>query len=140
MKQTFFSFLCLLLSVSLLPVVYFSKGTQWSLLYGTLLFLGWITNIILGMTFKTLPFIVWNDHYKMLSGKVKVPLPKQLYNEKLLPWQFRSTIAALVSLSVGIIFHQLWIIQIALGLWIVVAVLYNWNVFKVLMHKTNTTL
>lgn len=140
MKQTFFSFLCLLLSVSLLPVVYFSKGTQWSLLYGTLLFLGWITNIILGMTFKTLPFIVWNDHYKMLSGKVKVPLPKQLYNEKLLPWQFRSTIAALVSLSVGIIFQQLWIIQIALGLWIVVAVLYNWNVFKVLMHKTNTTL
>ena len=103
-------------------------------------FLGCITNIILGMTFKTLPFIVWNDHYKMLSGKVKVPLPKQLYNEKLLPWQFRSTIAALVSLSVGIIFQQLCIIQIALGLWIVVAVLYNWNVFKVLMHKTNTTL
>lgn len=136
MKHTFISFLCLVVSVLLVPVVYYAKGASWTLLYGTLLFMGWITSIILGKTFKTLPFIVWNDHYKQLSGKVKVPLPKHLYDEGLIVWQFGFFIAALVGLALAILSQQLWAIRIALGLWVIVAALYCFNVGKVLMHKT----
>ena len=136
MKHTLISFICLVIAVLLVPVVYFAKGPQWTILYGTFLFMGWITSIILGKTFKTLPFIVWNDHYKHLSGKVKVPLPKHLYDEALIIWQFGFFIAALVSLAIAIVLQQLWIIRIALGLWVIVATLYCYNVGKVLMHKT----
>ncbi|MCU7695075.1 cbb3-type cytochrome c oxidase subunit I [Haoranjiania flava] len=139
MKHTFISMLCLLAAVLLIPVIHFFKGNQWTILYGTLLFMGWITAIILGKTFKTLPFIVWNEHYKNLSGKVKVPLPKHLYNEKLVAIQFRLFIAALLSLAAGIVFNHIFVIRCSLAIWIAVSVLYLYNVVKTLMHKTTTT-
>ncbi|AZI33377.1 hypothetical protein [Kaistella carnis] len=137
MKHAFLSFLALVISILLLPAVYFSSGYRWTMLYGTLLFMGWITSIILGKTFKTLPFIIWNDHYKNLSGKVKVPLPKDLYSEKLTVWQFRIFIAAFLVFASGIILQQVIIIRIGAILWVAVAVLYNVNVFKLLLHKRN---
>ncbi len=136
MKYSFLSFLCLLIALLMIPMVYYSQGYQWTMLYGTLLFMGWITSIILGKTFKTLPFIIWNGHYKHLSGKVKVPLPKHLYSENLTIWQFRIFIAALLVLAAGIIAQCLPIIQIGLVLWLVVSVLYGVNVFQLLLHKT----
>lgn len=137
MKHAFLSFLAVVISILLLPAVYFSSGYRWTMLYGTLLFMGWITSIILGKTFKTLPFIIWNDHYKNLSGKVKVPLPKDLYIEKLTVWQFRIFIAAFLVFALGIILQQVIIIRIGAILWVAVAVLYNVNVFKLMLHKRN---
>jgi len=137
MKHAFLSFLAVVISILLLPAVYVSSGYRWTMLYGTLLFMGWITSIILGKTFKTLPFIIWNDHYKNLSGKVKVPLPKDLYSEKLTVWQFRIFIVAFLVFALGIILQQVIIIRIGAILWVSVAVLYNVNVFKLMLHKRN---
>lgn len=136
MKHSLLSFLSLFISVLLIPVVYFSNGYRWTMLYGTLLFMGWITNIILGKTFKTLPFIIWNGHYKHLSGKVKVPLPKHLYSEKLTIWQFRIFIAAFLVFALGLVLQNIPIIRSGLVLWLAVAVIYCVNVFKLLLHKT----
>lgn len=135
MKHTFLSFAALLLSVLVLPAVYFSSGYRWAMLYGTLLFLGWITSIILGKTFKTLPVIIWNNHFKTLTGKVKVPLPKDLYSEKLTVWQFRFFIAAFLTFALGIIVQEILIIKTGAFLWVIVAILYNINVFKLLLIK-----
>ncbi len=138
MKHAFLSFLALVISILLLPAVYFSTGYRWTMLYGTLLFMGWITSLILGKTFKTLPFIIWNDRYKNLSGKVKVPLPKHLYSEKITVWQFRIFIAAFLVFAVGIIFGQIPVIRLGAILWCVVAIFYNINVFKIILHKNKT--
>ena len=135
MKHAFLSFLALVISILLLPAVYFSSGYRWTMLYGTLLFMGWITSIILGKTFKTLPFIIWNDHYKNLSGKVKIPLPKDLYSEKLTIWQFRIFIAAFLVFAIGIVLQQVIVIRTGAILWMIVALLYNINVFKLMFHK-----
>ena len=136
MKHTFLSFLSLILAVLLIPVVYYSDGYRFTMVYGTLIFLGWITNIILGKTFKTLPFIIWNNQYKHLSGKAKIPLPKDLYDEKLTIWQFRLFIAAFLVFALGLVLQHLTIIRIGLVLWLAVAVMYCLNVFKLLLHKT----
>ena len=136
MKHAFLSFLSLVIAVLLIPIVYYSEGYRWTMVYGTLIFLGWITNIILGKTFKTLPFIIWNGHYKHLSGKVKVPLPKHLYSGQLTIWQFKIFIAAFLTFALGLALQQLIVIRIGLFLWIVLAVIYNLNVFKLLLHKT----
>ncbi|ROI07720.1 hypothetical protein EGI11_08500 [Chryseobacterium sp. H3056] len=139
MKHSFLSFLALIIAVLLIPAVYFAEGYRWAMLYGTLIFMGWITSIILGKTFKTLPFIIWNDHYKNLSGKVKVPLPKDLYSEKLTMWQFRIFIAAFLVFALGIIVQNVLVIRAGATLWVAVAVLYNVNVFKLILHKKKQT-
>lgn len=136
MKHTFLSFLSLILAVLLIPVVYYSDGYRFTMVYGTLIFLGWITNIILGKTFKTLPFIIWNNQYKNHSGKAKIPLPKDLYHEKLTIWQFRLFIAAFLVFALGLVLQHLTVIRIGLVLWLAVAVMYCLNVFKLLLHKT----
>ncbi len=136
MKHTFLSFLSLILAVLLIPVVYYSDGYRWTMVYGTLIFLGWITNIILGKTFKTLPFIIWNNQYKHLSGKAKIPLPKDLFSEKLTIWQFRLFIAAFLVFALGLALQQLTVIRIGLVLWLAVAVIYCLNVFKLIFHQS----
>ena len=136
MKHTFLSFLSLILAVLLIPIVYYSDGYRFTMVYGTLIFLGWITNIILGKTFKTLPFIIWNTHYKHLTGKAKIPLPKDLFSEKLTIWQFRLFIAAFLVFALGLALQQLTVIRIGLVLWLVVAVIYCLNVFKLIFHQS----
>lgn len=136
MKHTFLSFLSLIVAVLLIPVVYYSEGYRWTMVYGTLIFLGWITNIILGKTFKTLPFIIWNTHYKHLTGKAKIPLPKDLFSEKLTIWQFRLFIAAFLIFALGLALQQLTVIRIGLVLWLAVAVIYCLNVFKLIFHQS----
>lgn len=137
MKHTFISFACLLIAVLLIPAVYSGAGGRATILYGMFILMGWITGIILGKTFKTLPFIIWNSHYKNLSGKVKVPLPKQLYSEKLTVWQFWFFISALLVLAAGIALQNLMVIRLGLFLYLMVALLYFTNVAKLLFHKTH---
>lgn len=135
MKQTFLSFVFLFLGLLVIPVLISFSNTQWSMLYGIFLFLGWISSLILGKTFKTLPFIIWNRHYKTLHGKMKLPLPKDLYNAMWLRYQFWIFIGAMVLLSIGVIINQLLTIKCGLILWILVAVLYTLNVLKIFLHK-----
>jgi cbb3-type cytochrome oxidase subunit 1 len=138
MRHTLVSFISLLTAVILLPVLYISVQAKWAIIYGLFLFLGWISSIVLGMTFKTLPFIVWNNRYKQLNGIVKIPLPKQLYSETLLRFQFWLFVAALYITALSLFFDNLLTLKAGLLLFMLVALLYNINVFKILVHKTKS--
>ena len=69
MKVSLLSVLMMLIPVVFLIVIlvlFFlsdKENTNMIISYGFIIFFGWITAIILGMTFKTLPFIVWNKVY-----------------------------------------------------------------------------
>lgn len=135
MRHTLISVISILLALVLVPLIVFLSGNQWSVLYGVFIFLGWISALIFGKTFKTLPFVIWNMHYKDVHGKKNIPLPRDLYNEQLLFFQFWFFIAALFILSFGVLFNQFILIRLGLVLWIIVAILYVFNVAKVFSHK-----
>lgn len=135
MKYTFISLLSLTAAIFIVPVLVSVSGNQWSILYGIFIILGWVSGIIFGKTFKTLPFIIWNKHYENMHGRKNIPLPKHLYNEKYLYWQFVMFVVAFVSLCVGVGLSHTLIIKIGLSFWILVAILYNLNVAKVFFHK-----
>lgn len=139
MKFAFVSFAFLLGSMLLAFVVLFVSGNEWITLYGTFLFLGWISAIILGKTFKTLPFIIWNTRYKTLHGKTKLPMPKDLYVEKWIHYQYNLFLVAMSLLTIGIALQTVLLIKTGLFLWIIIAIIYLVNIFKILFHKTVTT-
>lgn len=134
MKTSFLSFLWLIGGLAILPLT-FSTDIRWATVYGIFLFLGWITALILGKTFKTLPFIIWNEHYKMHTGKVKVPLPKNLYSDQLMNYQLYLYLAAFIGLNAGLMGEWPWVVQLSLVCWIGLALIYVWNVFTVIFHK-----
>lgn len=137
MQFTGLSFIHLVFALGCIPLlILLADSARWSMIYGVLAILGWITAIALGMTFKTLPFIVWNGHYKKLNGKGKIPMPRHLYKEKLLRYQWLLYIAAIYLLLIGLLLGQLLLIQAALALWILTGLAYSINVLIILMHKT----
>jgi hypothetical protein len=105
------------------------------LLYGVSIFFGWITAIILGMTFKTLPFIVWNKVYHLRAGMGKTPGPKDLFSSKIFNIMGISYLAGFLLFITGIYFSNLFILKFATGFLLLTAVLYNCNAGKILLHK-----
>ncbi len=105
------------------------------LLYGFTIFFGWITTIILGMTFKTLPFIIWNKVYSHIAGLGKTPNPKELFSNRLFIANCITYLLGFFTFSLGIIQTNVLILNIGAILLLITAVLYNFNVFNILFHK-----
>ncbi|HEX9151988.1 MAG TPA: hypothetical protein VF842_07885, partial [Flavobacterium sp.] len=112
-----------------------AENIQLVIAYGFIIFFGWITAIILGMTFKTLPFIIWNKVYHQLAGKIKTPNPKDLFNHGVFKWMGISFISGFTLFIVGILFQWTVVLQLAAILLLLTAFLYNWNVVKLFLHK-----
>lgn len=135
MKQSLLSFIFLWIAIGCIPVICFTSDTRWAIVYGVLLFYGWISSLILGQTFKTLPFIVWNFYYKNVNGKIKTPLPRELYSTTLVRYQLIGFIASITVLAAGLVSKLLILIRAGLWLWLGVSILYILNVAKIFNHR-----
>lgn len=134
-KHSLLSIGSLFAAFASLPLVINQESGNWITLYMVWIFLGWITGIILGMTFKTLPFIIWNIQYKNLNGMANVPMPKDLYSHQLLKVQYILFLAGLSLTVLAVGFKIKWLITVSSILWVLLSVSYLMNVLKVLTHK-----
>lgn len=129
----------------LLPVIFLVSITGWLLadklnakmvlIYGFVIFFGWITALIFGMTFKTLPFIVWNKVYHQKAGLGKTPNPKDLFNNKVFIVMVMIYLAGFILFITGAYLADVFVLNFAAVSLVLAAVLYNYNVMKVLWHK-----
>lgn len=107
------------------------------MIYGFIIFFGWISSIIFAMTFKTLPFIVWNKVYHLQSANSKTPNPKDLFNNKIFKAMSVAYLAGILIFIAGVIFANTFILRTGAASLLIAAILYNWNVIAVLTHKRN---
>ena len=112
-----------------------NAGSKEILAYGFSIFFGWITAIIFGMTFKTLPFIVWNKIYHDKGGIGKTPNPKDLFSAGVFNTMGLTYLAGFILFMAGILIVNSLLLQVATVLLIITSALYNWNVVKMLLHK-----
>lgn len=143
MQQTFIALGLLLLPLMLMFMVSIRLDLPQGLLssiylvYGISVFLGFITALILGQTFKTLPFIVWMHAYEEHVGRVKTPLPKDMFNHTLLQIQNFSYIAGFILLVAGVLLQrEALILSGAVG-FTITSLLYTANVYSMLLHKVH---
>lgn len=125
----------LLLIVLLIFLLANSGNTRLVLAYGFSIFFGWLTAIILGMTFKTLPFIVWNKVYHNKAGMGKTPNPKDLFSNRIFNSMGVAYLAGFVLFTAGIFSGSILVLQAATILLLITSVLYNFNTLKMLLHK-----
>lgn len=102
--------------------------------YGFTIFFGWITAIIFGMTFKTLPFIIWNKVYHHRAGMSKTPSPKDLFDAKIFNIMGIAYLSGFVLFAGGALFLYYPLLKVSAAMLLLAAVLYNWNVFRVIFH------
>jgi hypothetical protein len=123
--------------LSLLVVIYFistDEKPNMVLLYGFCIFFGWITAIIFGMTFKTLPFIVWNKVYHT-RALGKTPAPKELFSEKLFKIMSMLYLPGFVLFLFGIILLHDILLKTGAALLLASAILYVCNVAITILHQ-----
>jgi len=140
LKISLLSILMMLLPVIFLLVIiilllFASDNIKLVLTYGFCIFFGWITAIIFGMTFKTLPFILWNRTYHNKAGLGKTPNPRELFNNKMFRIMTLAYLAGFILFICGILVSDELILKSAALLLLLAAILYNGNVFKMIFHK-----
>lgn len=131
MKAAIVSVASIILIIALIPKSNLAVG------YGFVIFFGWISLLILGMTFKTLPFIIWNDRYINVKGKT--PNPKDLYSERLFKWMFIIYLIGFLFTLIGVLLNIILVLKMSTLLLLLASFLYTINVFKVLTHKVNVS-
>lgn len=126
--------LVLIVVIALLPT---GDKQQLALLYGFCIFFGWLTAIILGMTFKTMPFIVWNKVYQ--KGKRTAsgapPAPKELFNHKIYEVTTYTYLIGFVLFIPAILLLHSVLLKIAATVMLLSALFYVINVSITLFHK-----
>jgi len=141
MQYSMLAVASIFLPIIISSALVFSFNVEFELLsriivfYGFSILFGFITTLILGQTYKTLPFIVWLEKYKKLVGKTKTPLPRELYSEKIASIQFYMYLGFIITIPIGILLNSLVIVKVGSIALLVVAILYNINVFKIILHK-----
>lgn len=141
MKSSVFSFILLFISLVFgfllfLDIDLFkSLSTQFGLIAGISLVLGFLTSLIFGQMYKTLPFIVWLQKYQDKVGKFKTPLPADLYSDKIADYQYYSFAVGIFSLLLGVLFSIKIVIQISAVIILIASLFYAINTFKILFHK-----
>lgn len=141
MKHTMVSFLFLVLPVLLAISMSLSGWVEIKVIqkmvipYGISIFLGFFSNLILGQLYKTLPFIIWLHRYKHLVGKAEIPMPRDLYSEKLGQIQYYVYLTSMLSLFLGFLSDLNLLFYTSMVLLVVTALLYNVNVFTIIFRK-----
>lgn len=107
-----------------------------ALVYGFCIFFGWITAIIFGMTFKTLPFILWNKKFHKKAGVTRTPNPKELFSQQLYKIMMFFYFAGIVIFILGLLFANDIALKGGAALLLVTSLLFNVNVFKMLQFKS----
>ena len=130
--QMLLPFIVLIIVLAFLPD---DKHANITLLYGFCIFFGWITAIILGMTFKTLPFIVWNKVYHDKAHGGKTPVPKDLFSEKIFNGMSITYLTGFILFVTGIIFLSDFLLKAGAVALLATAVLYVYNTGITLLHQ-----
>lgn len=126
--------------LALLPIVFgigtlFMEDLKWAVAYGSSMLLGCISFLVIGQTYKTLPFIVWLWKYQAEVGKKDVPRPEHLYGHKLAEVQFWSFLSGFIAFLAGFLSD---IYPLSLGgtiLLLVTGLLYQGNMFRIVFTK-----
>lgn len=140
--KTAISTLMLGIAILVLPLIiyYLDKNSElsrhYTTFYGMLLFMGWISALIMGQAFKTLPFIVWVKKYEHLSGKVRIPMPADLYNHKLLLLQYMSYLAFCILFFSGYLIRSEQAVVTGVVCIIIASISYVANIIIVVAHTS----
>ena len=97
--------------------------------------MGMIGSIIFGMTFKTLPFIVWNRSYHKKAHAGKTPAPKELFNDSIFYIMLIAYLVGFIIFIFGIVTGHDMVLKSGAALLVLSALLYVMNVMIVFLHK-----
>ncbi len=109
--------------------------SKWVVVYGFVTLFGFISMLILGQTYKTLPFIIWLERYKKYVGKYKTPMPRELYHEGVVRFQYVVFLSGLLVFPAGVLTGNRFLMVVGAVLLVLTSVLHLYNIVVMIRHK-----
>ncbi len=141
MRLSAIALVILSLSVISFILVYFGNSTlgfpagRVEIMAGLLLVYGFFTGLILGQTYKTLPFIIWLFYYQKLVGRQKTPLPADLYSDRLATIHMYSFALSVLLFVAGLLFSLEVLLELGAVAMVFTSIVYGVNVYRMIFHK-----
>ena len=141
MKLSAIGFVMLVFSILSFIATYFGNPAlglppgRIEIVSGLLLIYGFFTGLILGQTYKTLPFIIWLYNYQAVVGRQKTPLPGDLYSSKLATIHTYSFLVSVVLFVLGLLFSIKFVVLAGAVAMVFTTLVYGVNVYKMIFHK-----
>jgi hypothetical protein len=132
LKQTFLALLLLSIPFVIITGVLAAKGDVPPPIisaYGFSFFSGFVTVLIMGQTFKTLPFIVWMHITK--PDKLPDLMPKDLVREQWVKWQMYLYLPGFLLFLSGMLLRQVMPVYLGAGLMVIASLWYFLHVIVI---------
>ncbi|WP_337865531.1 hypothetical protein [Ignavibacterium sp.] len=109
----------------------YENYTNLTLIYGFMIIVAYISTLIVGQMYKIVPFLVWYHNYSGKVGIEKVPMLKDMFNEKLADYNLYLMLMG-IALSVLAFLLQLnLLLLIGFATLFVSSLIFSFNMFKV---------
>lgn len=102
-----------------------------TLVYGILFLVGFASTLIVGQMFKIVPFLVWYHKYSSKVGIDKVPMLKDMFNEKLAEYQLYLMITGLVISIISLSFQTKVFLLFGFSILLISSIIFSFNMIKI---------
>lgn len=102
-----------------------------TLAYGILFIVGFASTLIVGQMYKIVPFLVWYHKYSSKVGIEKVPMLKDMFNEKLAEFQLYLMITGLVISIISLSFQLKVLLLFGFLILLISSIIFSFNMIKI---------
>lgn len=105
--------------------------TNLTLIYGYLIIFGYLSMLIVGQMYKIVPFLVWYHKYSGKVGIEKVPVLKEMFNEKFAGYGFYIMIVAVIGVLISLTFRINYLLLISFIMMFISSLLFSFNMITI---------
>ncbi|BDQ04312.1 MAG: hypothetical protein KatS3mg036_0768 [Ignavibacterium sp.] len=102
-----------------------------TLVYGILFLVGFASTLIVGQMYKIVPFLVWYHKYSSKVGIEKVPMLKDMFNEKLAEYHLYLMISGLVISIISLSFQLKVLLLFGFSILLISSIIFSFNMIKI---------
>jgi len=92
---------------------------------------GYLSMLIVGQMYKIVPFLVWYHKYSSKVGLEKVPMLKDMFNEKLAQYGFYLMIASIIGSVYSLTFKTEVGLIISFALMFINSIIFSFNMITI---------
>lgn len=102
-----------------------------TLIYGYLIIFGYLSMLIVGQMYKIVPFLVWYNKYSSKVGLEKVPMLKEMYNERTAHYGFYLMILSLILVTISLSLQLSQLLLLSFSLMFLSSLMFAGNMIKI---------
>jgi cbb3-type cytochrome oxidase subunit 1 len=115
----------------IISIIDYNNVTNLTLIYGSLIVFGFVSFLIVGQMYKIVPFLVWYHKYSSKVGLEKVPLLKEMFNEKYAYIGFYLMLTALIGIISSLTFNISALVFVSFTIMFLSSIIFLFNMITI---------